>query len=183
MYEVTQAQYTSVMPRSPSWWRGNPTWPIDSVDWQSITGSKGFLTRLNHTLKTKWGGVLVADLPKEDEWEYACRAGTDTSLYNGKNISSADTDKELDQLANYNRSNGGSPRPVGSFQPNAWGLYDMLGNVSEWCSNRFQRGGSWQSKAATCRVAARTEVSSDASQSNQIGFRLVLRYQTAGPGD
>ncbi len=183
VYEVTQAQYTSVMPRSPSWWRGNPTWPIDSVDWQAITGSKGFLARLNHTLKTKWGGALMADLPTEDEWEYACRAGTDTSLYNGKNISSTDNDKELDKLANYNRSSSGTPRPVGSYQPNAWGLYDMLGNVSEWCQNRYYRGGSWQSKAATCRVAARTQVSSDASPSNQVGFRLVLRYHTAGPGE
>jgi tRNA A-37 threonylcarbamoyl transferase component Bud32 len=182
VYEVTQAQFTGVMPRSPSYWRGNPTWPIDQVDWQTLAGSKGFLAKLNHALKAKWGGALAADLPSEDEWEYACRAGTGTSFYNGKGISNIDTDGALDPLANYNRSNGGSPRPVGSYQPNAWGLYDMLGNVSEWCQNRFLRGGSWQSKAANCRVTWRTQISSDASPSNQVGFRLVLRNHTATPG-
>jgi hypothetical protein len=173
--EVTQAQFMGVMPRSPSYWRGNPTWPIDQVDWQTVAGSKGFLARLNHTLGAKWGGALVADLPSEDEWEYACRAGTQTSFNSGRNISNVDTDSALDQLANYNRAAGGSPRPVGAYQPNAWGLYDMHGNVSEWCQNRFLRGGSWQSKAANCRVTWRTQISSDASPSNQVGFRLVLR--------
>jgi hypothetical protein len=183
VYAVTQAQFTSVMPRSPSYWRGNPTWPIDQVDWQSLAGSKGFLARLNRTLGTKWGGVLVADLPSEDEWEYACRAGTQTSYYNGRNISNIDTDPALDQLANYNRAANGSPRPVGSYQPNAWGFYDMLGNVSQWCQNRFLRGGSWQSKAANCRVTWRTQISSDASPSNQVGFRLVLRCRPPAPAN
>ena len=183
IYEVTQAQFTGVMPRSPSYWRGNPTWPIDQVDWQTVAGSKGFLAKLNHTLKTKWEGALVADLPGEDEWEYACRAGTQTSFNSGKNISNIDTDGALDQLANYNRAAGGSPRPVGSYEPNAWGLYDMHGNVSEWCQNRFLRGGSWQSKAANCRATWRTQISTDASPSNQVGFRLVLRCRTAAPGD
>jgi tRNA A-37 threonylcarbamoyl transferase component Bud32 len=183
VYAVTQAQFTSVMPRSPSYWRGNPTWPIDQVDWQSLAGSKGFLARLNRTLGTKWSGVLVADLPSEDEWEYACRAGTQTSYYNGRNISNIDTDPALDQLANYNRAANGSPRPVGSYQPNAWGFYDMLGNVSQWCQNRFLRGGSWQSKAANCRVTWRTQISSDASPSNQVGFRLVLRVKPPAPAN
>ena len=182
IYEVTQAQFTSVIPRSPSYWRGNPTWPIDQVDWQAVAGSKGFLARLNHTLGAKWGGALVADLPSEDEWEYACRAGTQTSFNSGRNITSVDTDSALDQLANYNRAAGGSPRPVGSYQPNAWGLYDMHGNVAEWCQNRFLRGGSWQAKAANCRVTWRTQISSDASPSNQVGFRLVLR-RTPAPGN
>jgi formylglycine-generating enzyme required for sulfatase activity len=183
VYAVTQAQFMSVMPRSPSYWRGNPTWPIDQVDWQSLAGSKGFLARLNRTLGTKWSGVLVADLPSEDEWEYACRAGTQTSYYNGRNISNIDTDPALDQLANYNRAANGSPRPVGSYQPNAWGFYDMLGNVSQWCQNRFLRGGSWQSKAANCRVTWRTQISSDASPSNQVGFRLVLRVKPPAPAN
>ena len=179
IYEVTQAQYTSVMPRSPSYWRGNPTWPIDQVDWRTLTGTNGFLERLNRMLSTKYGGSLIADLPSEDEWEYACRAGTQTSFNNGKNITSIETDSVLDPLANYNRAAGGSPRPVGSYQPNAWGLYDMHGNVAEWCQNRFLRGGSWQSNAANCRAAWRTQISADSSPSNQIGFRLVLRLRSA----
>lgn len=177
VYEVTQAQFTCVIPHSPSYWRGHPNWPIDQVDWRTLAGNKGFLARLNHTLSAKWGGALVADLPSEDEWEYACRAGTDTSFNNGKSITNIDADPALNPLANYNRAENGRPCAVGSYQPNAWGLYDMLGNVSEWCQNRFLRGGSWESNAANCRVTWRTQISSDASPSNQVGFRLVLRYQ------
>jgi serine/threonine protein kinase len=182
IYEVTQSQYDSVMPKSPSYWRGNPSWPIDQVDWRAVATPNGFLDRLNRALATKYGGSLVADLPTEDEWEYACRAGTQTSFNSGRNISNVDSDSTLDVAANYNRAANGSPRPVGSYQPNAWGLYDMHGNVSEWCQNRFLRGGSWQSKAANCRAAWRTQVSSDSSPSNQVGFRLVLRYRSSvGP--
>jgi formylglycine-generating enzyme required for sulfatase activity len=180
--EVTQAQYMAIMPRNPSYWRGNPTWPIDQVDWQSVGGNNGFIAKLNQVLATKYGGSLVAALPTEDEWEYACRAGTTTAFNNDCNITNPDNDSALDLLANYNRTANGSPRPVGSYQPNAWGLYDMHGNVSEWCQNRYQRGGSWQAKAANCRAACRTQVSADASPSNQVGFRLVLRYRAPGGG-
>ena len=177
IYEVTQAQYLALMPRNPSYWRNNPSWPVDQVDWASITGNNSFLARLNATLGTKHGSLFVADLPTEDEWEYACRAGTQSSFNNGKNITNAESDSSLDPLANYNRAANGSPRPVGSYQPNAWGLYDMQGNVAEWCQNRFIRGGSWQSKAANCRVTWRTQISSDALGSNQTGFRLALHLK------
>jgi hypothetical protein len=178
IYEVTQAQFGAIMPRSPSYWRGNPSWPIDQVNWSDVAGGNGFLARLNRILTTRYGGTLVADLPSEDEWEYACRAGTQTSFNNGRNITNVDSDAALDPLANYNRAAGGSPKAVGSYLPNAWGLYDMHGNVSEWCQNRYLRGGSWQAKAANCRAAWRTQISADASPSNQVGFRLVLRVRT-----
>jgi formylglycine-generating enzyme required for sulfatase activity/tRNA A-37 threonylcarbamoyl transferase component Bud32 len=177
IYEVTQAQYTAIMPRSPSYWRGNPTFPIDQVDWPSVGGNNGFIAKLNGILAMKYGGSVVAALPTEDEWEYACRAGTQTSFNNGKNISNIDSDSALDLLANYNRAAGGKPKPVGSYQPNAWGLYDMHGNLSEWCQNHYIRGGSWQSNAAYCRAGWRTQVSTDASVDNKVGFRLVLRYK------
>ncbi len=179
IYEVTQAEYTSLVPRNPSFWRGHPDWPIDQVDWQAIDGNDGYLARLNVVLSGRYGGALQADLPTEDEWEYACRAGTETSFNNGKNITDLDTDPALDPLANYNRDTNGSPRPVGSYLPNAWGLYDMHGNVAEWCKNRFQRGGSWQSNAASCRAAWRTQIGAEASPSNQVGFRLVLHLKDA----
>jgi serine/threonine protein kinase/formylglycine-generating enzyme required for sulfatase activity len=177
IYEVTQAQYLALMPRNPSYWRNNPSWPVDQVDWTSIAGNNGFLARLNATLGTKHGSLFVADLPTEDEWEYACRAGTQTSFNNGKNIANAESDSSLDPLANYNRAANGSPRPVGSFQPNAWGFFDMHGNVAEWCQDRYIRGGSWQSKAANCRVTWRTQISADALGSNQTGFRLALHLK------
>ena len=178
IYEVTQAQYTGVMRRNPAWWSGNPTWPIEQVTWRMLTDSDGFLDRLNRTLANKYGGTLTADLPSEDEWEYACRAGTQTAFNNGRNITHIDADPALDPLANYSRADSGSPRPVGSRQPNAWGLYDMHGNVAEWCQNRFLRGGSWKSNAANCRAAARTQISGDAAPSNEVGFRLVLRLKS-----
>ncbi|MBS0661926.1 MAG: SUMF1/EgtB/PvdO family nonheme iron enzyme [Verrucomicrobia bacterium] len=178
-FEVTQAQYESLMPRSPSFWRNNPTWPIDQVVWQDVTA---YLAKLNAILAKHYGGALVADLPTEEEWEYACRAGTETAFNNGRSITSIGRDPALDGLANYGGSENGSPKPVGSFAPNAWGLYDMHGNVLEWCKDRFQRGGHWQSRAADCRAAARTQSSADAGRSNKVGFRLAIRYRPPGGG-
>jgi serine/threonine protein kinase/formylglycine-generating enzyme required for sulfatase activity len=189
MYEVTQAQYTAItsgnLMQSPSFWRARDhgNWPIDQVDWRTLTGSSGFLAKLNQILAAKYGGTLVADLPTEEEWEYACRAGTLTTFNNGRNITNTDTDPALDQIANYNRAANGSPRPVGSLAPNAWGLYDMHGNVSEWCQNRYWRGGSWSSKAAFLRPGWRNQISPDAQPSNQVGFRLVLRYKNPASGN
>ncbi len=179
MYELTQAQYESLMPRSPSFWRNRPTWPIDQVVWQDVTA---YLAKLNAVLAKRYGGALVADLPTEEEWEYACRAGTETSFNNGRSISSIGRDPGLDGLANYGGAENGSPKPVGSFAPNAWGFYDMHGNVLEWCKDRFQRGGHWQSRAADCRAAARTQSSADAGRSNKVGFRLAIRYRPPAGG-
>jgi formylglycine-generating enzyme required for sulfatase activity len=189
--EVTQLQFESVMPKqSKSYWRfnipnatkGGPEWPIDSIDWGIVNPASktGFFAVLNRTLAGKYGGLIVADLPSEEEWEYACRAGTQTAFNNGKSITNATTDKALDELANYNRTNNGHPEPVRSYAPNAWGLYDMHGNVAEWCSNRAIRGGSWQSNAAGCRAAWRAQISQEAGPDNKLGFRLVLRYKKSG---
>ncbi|MDB6168011.1 MAG: Serine/threonine-protein kinase PrkC [Verrucomicrobia bacterium] len=180
IFEVTQAQYESLMPRSPSFWRNKPTWPIDQTVWQDVMGSEGFVSRLNRTLAGKFGGALVADLPTEEEWEYAGRAGAETPYNNGRMITTISRDPSLDPIANYNGSENGSPKPVGSYLPNAWGLYDMHGNVMEWCKDKYQRGGHWQSRAADCRIAARTQSSADAGRSNKVGFRLVLRPRVAG---
>jgi formylglycine-generating enzyme required for sulfatase activity len=189
IYEVTQEQYTSItsgnLMQSPSFWRSrdHANWPIDQVDWKTLTGGNGFLVKLNQQLARKYGGLIVADLPSEDEWEYACRAGTQSTFNNGRNITSIDRDPALDAIANYDRADNGSPKPVGSFQSNAWGLYDMLGNVAEWCQNRYWRGGSWSSKAAFCRVGWRNQISPEAPPSNQVGFRLVLRYKNPTSGN
>jgi serine/threonine protein kinase/formylglycine-generating enzyme required for sulfatase activity len=177
IYEVSQAQYEAVMKRSPSYWRGNPNWPVDQITWNDLMAKpQGFLAKLNAALEKTYGGVLVADIPTEDEWEYACRATTTTAFNNDQPISNIESDPALDAIAHYNKSNG-APRPVGSFAPNKWGFYDMHGNLQEWTQDRFLRGGSWDSKAAACRSASRNQTTREAGPSKQTGFRLVLRLR------
>jgi serine/threonine protein kinase/formylglycine-generating enzyme required for sulfatase activity len=179
IYEVKQSEFTGIMGRGQSWWKNHPDYPMDSVSWQSLAGPNGFLAKVNATLALRHGGVLVAELPTEDEWEFACRAGTQTAFNSGRNITNIESDPELDSLANYNRTANGSPMPVGSFRPNAFGLYDMHGNLSEWCSARILRGGSWQSKAADCRSAYRQQLSGEppTDSLNKIGFRLAIHFK------
>lgn len=179
-FEVTQKQYESVMRQNPSYWRGleRAQWPIDQVTWNLLMGPDGFLARLNLELAKLYDGLVVADLPTDDEWEYACRAGTNTAYNNGQDGKNIEADAALNEIAVYNRASG-RPEPVGSRSPNAWGLYDMHGNLQEWTQDRYVRGGSWQSKAAGCRSAARVQMSRDAGASNQTGFRLVLRIKDA----
>jgi formylglycine-generating enzyme required for sulfatase activity len=163
------------MKRSPSYWRGNPSWPVDQITWNDLMAKpQGFLAKLNAALEKTYGGVLVADIPTEDEWEYACRATTTTAFNNEQPINNIESDSALGSIAHYNKSNG-APRPVGSFAPNKWGFYDMHGNLQEWTQDRFLRGGSWDSKAAACRSASRNQTTREAGPSKQTGFRLVLR--------
>ncbi len=182
IFEVTQAQYESIMKRSPSYWRGNPTWPVDQVTWADIMGNQGFIAKLNAALDKTYNGVLVADLPTEDEWEYACRATTENAFNNDQPITKNDTDPALANIAHYNKANG-TPRPVGSFEPNKWGFYDMHGNLQEWTQDRYLRGGSYESKAAACRSAARNQTTREANASRQTGFRLILRLHAPTPTD
>jgi serine/threonine protein kinase len=175
-FEVTQKQFESVLKRNTSYWRGNPTWPVDQVTWNDIMGPMGYVAKLNAELAKQFDGVLVADLPTEEEWEYACRAGAATAFNSGQDCKKTDNDPGLSELAIYNRASGG-PRPVGTLTPNAWGLYDMHGNLQEWTQNRYVRGGSWQSKASACRSASRIQMNRDAGGSNQTGFRLLLRLR------
>ena len=109
-------------------------------------------------------------LPTEAEWEYACRAGTTTPFFFGDSLS-------LDQ-ANTKERRGMRPTPVGSFPPNAWGLFDMHGNVGEWCedvhySDRVYRGGGWEDPAAYCQSADRSWYQ-PSSRSVNLGFRVAL---------
>ena len=177
-------------------------WPdSDAVDAGSFMG----------VLRSKTG-LSGFDLPTEAQWEYACRAGTVTAFNDGDgdaNVTgaNANTNAWLDALGRY-RFNGGyldgvtepaagcgpanGTAIVGAYAPNVWGLYDMHGNVYEWCldwhasvltggtdpkgagsgSNRVRRGGSWNAIASSCSSAYRTNLS-PGSRSNNIGFRLV----------
>ena len=136
-------------------------------------------------------------LPSEAEWEYACRAGTRTRFYTG------DSDKDLDRAGWYWDNSGGQTHPVGEKAPNAWGLYDMHGNVYEWVeddwhgsydgapddgsawvdnprgSARVMRGGSWDFGALGCRSAGRG-ISAPGGRDVDVGFRLS-RSVALGP--
>ncbi len=153
---VTQAQWVAVMGSNPSNFAGNDLRPVEQVSWED---AQTFLSMLNQ----QTGKVFR--LPTEAEWEYACRAGT-TGDYAGN----------LDDLAWYDDNSGGTTQPVATRLPNPWGLYDMHGNVWEWCqdwygaltaspvpdptgpssgSNRVLRGGSWYNDAYNARSATR----------------------------
>jgi eukaryotic-like serine/threonine-protein kinase len=128
-FEVTQAQYQAIMGNNPSNFKGDKR-PVEQVTWNDATE---FCKRLSE----KTGRTYR--LPSEAEWEYACRAGTTTPFAYGKTITS--------ELANFNatytyanapkRQYRQSTTPVGTFRPNAFGLYDMHGNVWEWCADHF----------------------------------------------
>ncbi|NEQ35621.1 MAG: SUMF1/EgtB/PvdO family nonheme iron enzyme [Okeania sp. SIO3I5] len=187
-YPITQEQYLAIMGENPSKFKGENR-PVENVNWHN---AREFCTKLSlRTGKTY-------RLPSESQWEYACRAGTTTPFYFGKTITS--------ELVNYdgNYPYGNAPKgkyreettDVGSFPPNAFGLYDMHGNVLEWCQDiwhdnyngaptdgsaweteghsniRVLRGGSWNYYSWLCRSARRSY--NDADFLNYIrGFRIV----------
>jgi formylglycine-generating enzyme required for sulfatase activity len=123
-YEVTQVQWEAVMGHNPSLFRG-ANLPVEQASWDD---AQQFIQKLNALSD----GYLYR-LPTEAEWEYACRAGS-TGNYAGN----------LDAMAWYKKNSGGKTHPVGQKQPNAWGLYDMHGNIWEWCEDTYNKGYSSQ---------------------------------------
>jgi formylglycine-generating enzyme required for sulfatase activity len=182
-YPVTQAQYEAVMGTNPSRFQNNPQNPVERVSWNDAQAFCQKLSRI--TGKTY-------RLPTEAEWEYACRAGTTTRYYFG------DDANQLGDYAWYYRNSQGTTHPVGQKKPNAWGLYDMSGNVWEWCEdnwhdnyigapndgtawidndNRSQyrkclRGGSWDDLPNSCRSANR-DWYLPGYRNYYIGFRVA----------
>jgi formylglycine-generating enzyme required for sulfatase activity len=119
--EVTQAQYQAIMGKNPSWFKG-ATKPVDGVSWNDATEFCKRLSQKTHQ---------TVRLPTDAEWECACRAGVQTAYSFGDDPSALG-----DYAWNYSNS-GGTTHPVGQKKPNAWGLYDMHGNVWEWCADWF----------------------------------------------
>lgn len=126
-------------------------------------------------------------VPTEDQWEYAARAGTSDRFYFGNDINELPAhanfgdksfydSKDIYSNAAHRVLNDGVVKlaPVGSFKPNPWGLYDIYGNVSEWCQGGISRGGAWLSVADNCRSAYRQQLG-DRDQRNYIGVRLVIQ--------
>ena len=179
-YEVTQEQYQSLMNANPSKFKG-PQNPVVSVTWKEAVE---FCKKLSKVL-----GRTVR-LPTEAEWEYACRAGNTGSFCYGNPYG------KLHEYAWYSANSGKRPRPVGKKKPNAWGVYDMHGNVGEWCADWFDenyyhkkndrdpRGSHWGSRRVVrggtfgispkwCRSAVRGSWEPDKANDN-VGFRVVL---------
>jgi formylglycine-generating enzyme required for sulfatase activity len=192
-YPVTQAQYQAIMGNNPAKFKGDNR-PVEQVSWNDAIE---FCDRLSKKLGQPY------TLPSEAQWEYACRAGTTTPFHFGETITT--------DLANYdgNYTYGSGPKgtyrqkttDVGSFSPNGFGLYDMHGNVSEWCldywhdsyggwfrtapadgsawvtggdsSHRVRRGGSWDFNPGDCRCAYRNHYFNPVSRFNYYGFRVV----------
>ncbi len=122
-YEVTQQEWEAVMGSNPSRWKG-PRRPVESVSWQDC---REFIEKLNETS----GESLEFRFPFEAEWEYACRAGTTTAWSFG------DNPYDLEHHAWFVGNSEGQTHAVGKKKPNPWGLYDVHGNVSEWCADRY----------------------------------------------
>ena len=190
----TQALWQQVMNDNPSEFKSNPNNPVEQVSWHDC---QQFIDKLNQSL----GGYLTLRFPTEAEWEYACRAGTKTAFNTGVNIT---TDQaNYDGNYPYPGSSKGDYRQctieVDAFSPNPWGLYQMHGNVWEWCADlygdyseemvmdpqgadqaldggddqrRVLRGGSWINEAHVLRSAYRVHNHPD-NRYNLTGLRLA----------
>jgi formylglycine-generating enzyme required for sulfatase activity len=191
-HEVTQAQFQSVMGKNPSDFKGGSL-PVDNVNWNDATAFCKKLTKMERAAGRLPQGWEYR-LPTEAQWEYACRAGTNTAFHFGDSLSSSQ--------ANFNGNHpAGSAAKgeylrkttkVGSYSPNAWGLCDMHGNVAEWCRDRYRekypggadpevtiggawrvyRGGSWAVPAEYCLSQYRM-VCEPERRYRTLGFRVA----------
>ena len=218
IFECTQKQWELVMGSNPVRYLKGDSRPVSCVNYDMIRGTEEQAgagwpvyghtvdsTSFMGKLQRKTG--LVFDLPTEAQWEYACRAGTTTALNSGKNLTSAEKDVNMDDVGRYkfNASDGkggySEDTKVGSYLPNAWGLYDMHGNVSEWCLdwgkdrermmvsktveldpvgpktgfNRALRGGNYVREAWFCRSAQRSYGIPASNNFPYHGFRIAIQ--------
>lgn len=181
--EVTQEQYQRVMGENPSKFTGDPRRPVETVSWADAVE---FYRRLSKKESRRYF------LPTEAQWEYASRAGSTTKWCFGESAG------QLGDNAWHKDNSGNTTHPVAQKKPNAWGVYDMYGNVSEWCADRYLleyyrtsplndpsgpttgltrvvRGGGWYSPAVVCDSAVREGGCLPEEAFSTIGFRVCLK--------
>ncbi len=182
-FEVTQEQWEKVMGKNPSHFQKGGKYPVELVSWNDV---QEFIRKLNQLN----GGSYKFRLPTEAEWEYACRSGGKEQMFCGGD--------DVDSVAWYRRNSDGSTHPAGKKRPNGLGIYDMSGNVREWCldwysptfyaeqealkpnpvnldgkeGKRVIRGGAWNRYPWVARSSVRYWNTPD-SMENNVGFRLV----------
>ena len=193
-YTVTQEDWQAVMGNNPSEFRGQNRLPVENVSWDDC---QEFCRKLRQKDDKPYR------LPTEAEWEYACRARTTMPFHFGETISTG----QANYIGDFTYGNGKTgvnrkkTTPVGTFPANAFGLYDMHGNVWQWCqefvgeypkeaavdpqgpktgTDRVQRGGSWDNNPAACRSACRSG-SEPGNRFNRVGFRVCFFPDSAKP--
>ncbi len=196
--EITQAQYNNIMGTNPSYFKLDNNSPVEKVSWKDAITFCNKLSEkvgLNPCYNLSTGDCDFSKngfrLPTETEWEYACRSES------GSEYSMGDGESALDRAGWYNRNSMENTHPAGQKTPNIWGLYDMHGNVWEWCNDWYSknayetnvtnnptgpksgpdkvvRGGSWLDGPNDCRSAKRRNFDPDKNYSD-IGFRIVRR--------
>jgi formylglycine-generating enzyme required for sulfatase activity len=187
-YPVTHAQYAEVLERTGLADESLQS-PIVNVSWldavqfcNALSTVSGFQARYQIDAAGCTAAFIEGSdgyrLPTEAEWEYACRAGTNTSRYGA-----------LDDIAWYRGNSSGSTHPVGLKEPNAWGIHDMLGNVWEWCQDQYDpevyglyrvfRGGGWSDEERSCMAMNRRR-SHPTFAIDDLGFRVVRSLRAPG---
>ncbi len=217
VFEVTQRQWELIMGKNPSQFDG-PTRPVDNVNYENVRGNAEISGWPTHDTveagcfidRLRKRTSLHFDLPSEAQWEYACRAGTTTALNTGDDLTVPEGDDPAMNAAGRYRfdipdKRGGFEQHtrVGSYDPNPWGLYDMHGNVAEWCKDsysvypydrhavtdpigggegvfRLLRGGGWMSYPRYCRSAKRESIPCRVA-SPYYGLRLVHNITPPAP--
>lgn len=177
-FPVTQALYQAVVDENPSTFK-QPFLPVETVSWQEATRFCDLLSReLGYEQRYEQAHLAENSLkngfrlPTEAEWQYACQAGTTGIRYGN-----------LEDIAWYHGNSSGTSHPPGEKLPNAWGLYDMLGNVWEWCEDvydetvygtyRIFRGGGWADEPRSVMATTRRRSHPVAFRIEDLGFRVA----------